>query len=89
LTPRRPSYRDCWRTWITPAIGSNTGGAEWTSRYSRPQTRWATKERAPALIALTVLTAEFRESGHDAVVALFDAIASAITGDARDQDSVH
>ncbi len=46
-------------------------------------------ERDPALLALAVLADEFRESGHDAVVALFDAIAGAVTRDMPDQDTLH
>ncbi len=43
-------------------------------------------ERDPTLLALAVLADEFRESGHDAVVALFDALAGAIT---RDEVTLH
>ena len=44
-------------------------------------------ERGSALMALAVLADEFRESGHDALVALFDAIAGAVTRD--DEDTMH
>ena len=46
-------------------------------------------ERDPTLLALAVLADEFRESGHDAVVALFNAITEAVTGDIPDEDTLH
>jgi hypothetical protein len=46
-------------------------------------------ERGPALVALAVLAGEFRGSGREAVAALFDAIAGAITRDASTDDTLH
>ena len=45
-------------------------------------------ERHRALLALAVLADKFRGSGHDAVAALFDAIAGAITADVHDGDTL-